>query len=100
MGSQYVVNGSETIEGMGTLNDGATIPAGKSLLNNGDYTGTPIVTSIIAGAGINVVNPSSPGSATISALSSNINNIADYSDTSLNFSLSNNYNINALHLIK
>lgn len=100
MGSQYVVNGSEEITGMGYLEDGATIPAGKELLNNGSYAGTPIITSITAGPGITVANPTSPGAATISALSSIINNLADYNGTSLNFSLSTNYNINALNLIK
>ena len=100
MGSQYVVNGSETIEGMGYLEDGATIPVGKQLLNNGSYAGTPVITSITAGSGVRVTNPSSPGAATISALSSVINNLADYSSTSLDFSLSTNYNINALNLIK
>ena len=64
MGSAYVVNGSEEIIGMGYLEDGATIPVGKSLLNNGTYEGTPIVTSITAGAGISVTNPATPGAAT------------------------------------
>ena len=66
MGSQYVVNGTETVEGMGYLQDGATIPSGKQLTNNGTYAGTPIVTSITAGSGISVTNPASPGAATVS----------------------------------
>ena len=126
MGSQYVVNGSEEITGMGYLQDGATIPAGnaltnngtettaglatfnggvtvalgQTLTNNGSYAGTPIVTSITVGPGLTIVNPTSPGTALISALSSITNNLADYSTTSLNFSLSTNYNITALNLIK
>ena len=71
MGSQYVVNGTETIEDMGYLEDGATIPSGKQLINNGTYAGTPIVTSIEAGSGISVTNPTSPGAATV-AVSSNV----------------------------
>ena len=71
MGSQYVVNGTETVEGMGYLQDGATIPSGKQLTNNGTYAGTPIVTSITAGSGISVTNPASPGAATV-AVSSNV----------------------------
>ena len=71
MGSQYVVNGTETVEGMGYLQDGATIPSGKQLINNGTYAGTPIVTSIEAGSGISVTNPTSPGAATV-AVSSNV----------------------------
>ena len=102
MGSQYVVNGTETVEGMGYLQDGATIPSGKQLINNGTYAGTPIVTSIIAGgAGVTVINPISPGPATISIISNQgFNNLSDYTDTSLNFSLSNNYNIRALALLR
>ena len=65
MGSQYVVNGTETVEGMGYLQDGATIPSGKQLTNNGSYAGTPIVMSITAGSGINVTNPTSTGAATV-----------------------------------
>ena len=65
MGSQYVVNGTETIEDMGYLEDGATIPSGKQLTNNGSYAGTPIVMSITAGSGISVTNPTSPGAATV-----------------------------------
>ena len=71
MGSQYVVNGTETVEGMGYLQDGATIPSGKQLTNNGTYAGTPIITSITAGSGISVTNPASPGAATV-AVSSNV----------------------------
>ena len=100
MGSEYVVNGTETIEDMGYLEDGATIPAGKQIINNGSYAGTPVITSITAGPGVTVINPATPGAATISALSSITNNLADYSTTSLNFSLSTNYNITALNLIK
>lgn len=66
MGSQYVVNGSETIEGMGYLQDGAIIPAGQTLTNNGAYAGIPVVTSITAGSNIVVTNPSSPGAAAVS----------------------------------
>ena len=69
MGSQYVVNGTETIEDMGYLEDGATIPSGKQLTNNGSYAGTPIVMSITAGSGISVTNPTSPGAATVGFLS-------------------------------
>lgn len=89
MGSQYVVNGTETIEGMGYLEDGATIPAGKSLLNNGSYAGTPIVTSITAGAGISVTNPAAPGAAIISANTGNDLGLSQYSLTNFNI---NNFN--------
>lgn len=89
MGSAYVVNGSETIEGMGYLEDGATIPATKSLLNNGSYEGTPIITSITGGAGISVVNPSSPGAAIISA---NMGNNLGLSQYSLTYFNANNFN--------
>ena len=109
---------------MGYLQDGATIPAGKSLTNNGSYAGTPIVTSITAGSGISVTNPISPGAATVTnsgVLSitagsgilvnqsigniiisgrGTINNLSDYAATSLNFSLSNNYDIRALALLR
>ena len=129
MGSQYVINGSEDIIGEGILEGGALIPASEVLTNNGSYAGVPIITAITAGTGISVVNPASPGAATVnvippvvtsiiagagvrvinpvsigpatvSILSSVINNLGDYSNTSLNFSLSNNYNIRALSLIK
>ena len=94
MGSQYVINGSETIEEMGYLNDGATIPAGKSLLNNGDYTGSPVITSIaVVGTGVSVVNPATPGTATITipaSAASGINlGLSQYSLTNFN---ANNFN--------
>lgn len=47
-------------------NQGITIPAGQTFTNNGSYAGSPIVTSIIAGTGISVTNPQSPGPATVS----------------------------------
>lgn len=93
MGSAYVVNGSEEIIGMGYLEDGATIPVGKSLLNNGTYGGTPIVTSITAGAGISVVNPTSPGAAIISANMGNNLGLSQYSLTNFNV---NNFNFQGI----
>ena len=102
MGSQYVINGSEEIMEEGLLDGGATIPAGKILQNNGSYAGTPVVTSIIAGgAGVTVINPTSPGPAIINIVQNGgFINLSDYADTSLNFSLSNNYNIRALALLR
>jgi hypothetical protein len=47
-------------------NQGITIPAGQTFTNNGSYAGSPIVTSITAGQGISVINPTSPGPATVS----------------------------------
>lgn len=102
MGNEYIINGTEEVVDAFTANSGIVVPAGQTITNNGSYAGTPVVTSIIAGgAGVKIINPSSPGPATISIISNQgFNNLSDYTDTSLNFSLSNNYNIRALALLR
>ena len=49
-----------------TFGAGATVPSGQVFTNNGSYAGSPIITSITAGTGISVTNPTSPGAAVVS----------------------------------
>ena len=71
MGNEYIINGTEEVIDAFTANSGIVVPAGQTITNNGSYAGTPIVTSIEAGSGISVTNPTSPGAATV-AVSSNV----------------------------
>ena len=65
MGSEYIINGTEEVVDAFTANSGIVVPVGQTINNKGSYAGTPIVTSIVAGSGINVTNPTSPGAATV-----------------------------------
>ena len=65
MGNEYIINGTEEVIDAFTANSGIVVPAGQTINNNGSYAGSPIVTSITAGSGINVTNPTSPGAATV-----------------------------------
>ena len=69
MGSEYIINGTEEVVDAFTANSGIVVPVGQTINNAGSYAGTPIVTSITAGSGINVTNPTSPGPATVGFLS-------------------------------
>ena len=69
MGNEYIINGTEEVVDAFTANSGIVVPAGQTITNNGSYAGTPIVTSIEAGSGISVTNPTSPGAATVGFLS-------------------------------
>ena len=71
MGSEYIINGTEEVVDAFTANSGIVVPVGQTINNAGSYAGTPIVTSITAGSGINVTNPTSPGAATV-AVASNV----------------------------
>ena len=65
MGSEYIINGTEEVIDAFKANSGIVVPVGQTINNAGSYAGTPIVTSITAGSGINVTNPTSPGAATV-----------------------------------
>ena len=69
MGNEYIINGTEEVVDAFTANSGIVVPAGQTITNNGSYAGTPVVTSITAGSGISVTNPTSPGAATVGFLS-------------------------------
>ncbi len=70
MGNEYIINGTEEVIDAFKANSGIVVPAGQTINNEGSYAGTPIVTSITAGSGISVINPTSPGAATVGFLSS------------------------------
>ena len=65
MGIEYIINGTEEVIDAFTADKGIVVPSGQTINNEGSYAGTPIVTSITAGSGINVTNPTSPGAATV-----------------------------------
>ena len=66
-----VTTGTTTATGLITAAAGLTVNSGQTLTNNGAYAGSPVLTGLTAGSGIIVANPSSPGPATITAVSSN-----------------------------
>ena len=72
MGSKYIINGTEEVVDAFTAHSGIIVPAGQTITNNGSYAGTPIVTSITAGSGISVTNPTSPGAATVGLATSGV----------------------------
>ncbi len=58
-----------------TFSGGVTVPTTATFTNSGTYAGSPLLTSLTAGTGVSVTNPTSPGTATV--------NVSDAPNTAL-----------------
>ncbi len=58
-------SGNMTATGLVTASGGISIPSAQSLVNNGTYSGSPVVLALSGGTGISVTNPTSPGTAVV-----------------------------------